>query len=121
MIEAERQNDFRKTVLARPLASCYKGVDVPHNFMRARKQHWGFTLIRVVGGDCHHRHFAAMLLPALARAKARQKGPNASNNQRQLAATWVMYAPTIAICSCPMASRTAQTTTKLWIQGVFIM
>lgn len=63
---------------------------------------------------------AAMLLPALARAKQQAWRVQCTNHQRQLTGTWMMYANdhNDAIASNGNSS-TPSTRTKFWVQGYF--
>src|SRR2546422_11451215 len=58
----------------------------------SRKGRSGFTLIELLVVIAIIAILAALLLPALARAKAAAKRVQCINNQKQLALTWFMYA-----------------------------
>jgi prepilin-type N-terminal cleavage/methylation domain-containing protein/prepilin-type processing-associated H-X9-DG protein len=112
-----------------PIPSCLKwgntrGIQVESyqdNCMRAlTRGHRGFTLIELLVVIAIIAILAALLLPALARAKVAAKKVQCINNQKQFAAAWVMYAgdnndQLVANGEIYPPS----TTTKLWVQGAF--
>jgi prepilin-type N-terminal cleavage/methylation domain-containing protein/prepilin-type processing-associated H-X9-DG protein len=80
----------------------------------------GFSLIELLVVIATIAILAALLLPALARAKLAAKKVQCINNQKQLATVWVMYAGDNSDLLVPNGETyPPSTTAKLWIQGAF--
>jgi prepilin-type N-terminal cleavage/methylation domain-containing protein len=80
----------------------------------------GFTLIELLVVIAIIAILAALLLPSLARAKAAAKRVQCSNNQRQLAIVWNLYATDNSDRLVADGQNDPPITTrKLWVQGCF--
>jgi len=80
----------------------------------------GFTLVELLVVIAIIAILAALLLPALARAKVAAKKVQCINNQKQFAAAWMMYAGDNNDMVPPNGEiYPPSTTVKLWVQGAF--
>jgi prepilin-type N-terminal cleavage/methylation domain-containing protein len=80
----------------------------------------GFTLVELLVVIAILAILAALLLPVLARGRLAAKKVQCINNQRQMAAAWVMYSGDNAdLLVANGEVYPVSTTTKLWVQGAF--
>ena len=96
------------------LTPAVSGVEHPQNGGRGARN-WGFTLIELLVVIAIIAILAALLLPALARAKAAGQAASCLNNFKQMQLCWQMYADDNNDCLVPNhASGSAFARGQVW-------
>jgi prepilin-type N-terminal cleavage/methylation domain-containing protein/prepilin-type processing-associated H-X9-DG protein len=89
--------------------------------IRCRVAGKGFTLLELLVVIATIAILAALLLPALGRAKAAAKRVQCLNNHKQLATVWTMYAGDNSDWLAAVGQNDPPSTKRrLWIQGAFV-
>src|ERR1043165_4221475 len=92
-------------------------------FPRSRPSRDGaFTLTRLLNVIAIIAILAALLLPALAKAKSRGRRAQCMSNQRQLALTWVFYYDdnNDRLAAHGIVAENGKPNSKMWVQGAFV-
>jgi len=85
--------------------------------LRRGRAHQGFTLIELLVVIAIIAILAAMLLPALTRAKLKAQGIGCMNNTKQLALAWRLYAEDNREV-LPFAYSVSANVPYVWVQGI---
>src|SRR5688572_16529399 len=87
----------------------------------ARHLRHAFTLVELLVVIAVIAILAALLLPALTKARQQAKRVQCINNQKQLATTWLLYVADNAD-KAPANGRQdpPSTAVRLWVQGAFV-